>query len=382
LSNNSIRELIALRKTLHSVPELAGEEKETSRKIIFFISHFAPDEIIKNIGGEGVAFIFKGKEKGPVILFRCELDALPISEINEFEYKSRYDGKGHKCGHDGHMTVMAGLAERLSSEENLKGTIILLFQPAEESGEGAERVLNAPEFTSIKPDYVFAFHNLPGYKLNSVIVKEDAFASASKGMIVRLTGKTSHAAEPENGINPSIAVAEIIRRFSELPGKINSLKDFTLVTIIHARIGERAFGTSPGYAELMATLRAYRNDDMIILIKEAEKIVGEIARNQKLSYNISYTEEFPATVNNTECVNLIKNAAMKNNYELHEITEPFKWSEDFGHFTAKFKGALFGIGSGEDHPQLHNPDYDFPDEIIPTGINMFYTLIKDINYGK
>ncbi len=382
MKNNSISELINLRKDIHSEPELAGEEKKTSKKIIDFISVFSPDEIIKNIGGKGVAFIFRGKEKGPVILFRCELDALPISELNKFGYKSKFEGKGHKCGHDGHMTVLAGLAQKISSEKINKGTIILLFQPAEETGEGAERILNDPKFSSVKPDYVFAFHNLPGYELNSIIVKDETFASASKGMIIKLTGKTSHAAEPENGINPSIAVAEIIKKFSELPREINRFQDFTLVTIIHVKIGERAFGTSPGYAKLMATLRAYRNDDMEILIHEAEKIVEQVAVSQNLKFNISYTEEFPATVNNFECVNLIKDAAEKNNYQLNEIGEPFRWSEDFGHFTGKFNGALFGIGSGKNHPQLHNPDYDFPDEIIPTGINMFYTLIKDIISGE
>ena len=196
--------------------------------------------------------------------------------------------------------------------------------------------------------------------------------------VIKLTGKTSHAAEPENGINPSQAVAEIIKRFTALPEDLKVTKDFTLVTIIHVRIGERAFGTSPGFAELMATLRAYRNDDMEALIEEAERIARSVASDQNLKVEISYTEEFPATVNDEGCVDIIKKAAEKNGLTVIEINKPFRWSEDFGHLTGKYKGALFGIGSGEDHPQLHNPDYDFPDDIIPAGISIFHTIVNTI----
>ena len=378
MKTDPINDLIVLRRSIHAEPELAGTEKNTALKIKTFISKFSPDKIIENIGGEGIAFVFNGTETGTTILFRCELDALPIKEINGFEYQSKYDGKGHKCGHDGHMTILAGLAERISENKNFRGRIILLFQPAEETGEGAERVLKDPEFENIKPDYVFAFHNLPGYGLNSIIVRKGSFASASKGMIIKLKGKTSHAAEPENGINPSIAVAEIIKKFTSLPQELKTVKEFVLVTIIHARIGERAFGTSPGYAELMATLRAYQDDDMKLLIKEAERIVSSAAAEYGLKTEISYTEVFPATVNDDDSINIIKMAAEKNNYSLIEIENPFRWSEDFGHFISRYKGAMFGIGSGEDHPQLHNPDYDFPEEIIPAGINMFFTIMNEI----
>ncbi len=148
--------LIKLRKTIHSEPELAGSEVNTAAKIEKFISAYSPDETIKDLGGKGMAFVFKGGGDGPSILFRAELDALPINETNEFDYKSKYKDKGHKCGHDGHMTVLAGLAEKLAVSRKFEGRVILLFQPAEETGEGAERVLNDDKFSKLKPDYVFA----------------------------------------------------------------------------------------------------------------------------------------------------------------------------------------------------------------------------------
>ncbi len=258
----NIDELIKLRKELHRNPELASKEKNTSERIKNFITQFNPDEIITNIAGNGIAFIFIGKEKGKTILFRSELDALPISEQNEFEYKSAVENVSHKCGHDGHMTILCGLASLFKNKKPKKGKVVLLFQPAEETGEGAAKVMKDKKFEKIKLDYVFALHNLPGYPAGSVIIKNGTFASASKGIIIKLLGKTSHASEPENGITPTPAVASIIQKLPLITKEINKLNQFSLITIIHVRIGDVAFGTTPGYAEIMATLRSYHDEDM------------------------------------------------------------------------------------------------------------------------
>ena len=207
-------------------------------------------------------------------------------------------------------------------------------------------------------------------------MKNGVFAAASKGMIIRLKGKTSHAAEPEHGINPAGAVAKIVQSFGGITSRLKGLKDFSLLTIIHINLGERAFGTSPGYAEVMTTLRAFQNEDMELITTEAVKSAEEIADSENLQLGIEWTEEFPATYNDDGCAALIRSAAKENKLRLVEMDKPFRWSEDFGHFTNLFKGALFGIGAGEDHPDLHNPDYDFPDEIIGSGINMFLSIIK------
>ncbi len=176
----NIDELIKLRKDLHCNPELSGKEKNTSAKIKNFISQFNPDEVISNIGGNGIAFIFKGKEEGKTILFRSELDALPISEQNDFEYKSSVENVSHKCGHDGHMTILSGLASLLKNKKPDRGKVVLLFQPAEETGEGAAKVLEDKKFEQINPDYVFALHNLPGYPAGSVVIKNGNFCFCFK----------------------------------------------------------------------------------------------------------------------------------------------------------------------------------------------------------
>lgn len=370
-------ELISLRKELHKYPELAGNETQTAKRIIKFAKQFNPDKIISNIGGEGAAIIFEGKEKGETVLIRCDLDALPIQEENEFNYKSQTDGVSHKCGHDGHMAIVAGLVPILSQEKIQKGRVVLLYQPAEEIGQGAQLVLNDEKFSEIKPDYVFALHNLPKLNKNEIVIRKKGFAAASKGLIVRLKGKTAHAAYPERGITPSLAIAELIQKLTELKDE-KSLSDFSLVTIIHVNIGERAFGTTPGYAEIMATLRSYKNDDMAILSENSKQLVKEIAVKHNLEFELEWVEEFSATINDIECVDIITEAAKENNFQINEIDSPFRWSEDFGQFTSRFKGSLFGIGSGIDHQALHNPDYDFPDEIILTGTKMFHSIIKRV----
>ncbi len=374
LKNN----LIKFRKRIHKYPEIAGNEKNTAKMVVAFAKKFKPDKIIQKIGGYGIAVIFESNNKGPVILIRCELDALPITETNKFNYKSTKENVSHKCGHDGHMTIVSGLIPLLSKNNIKKGKVILLYQPSEETGEGAERILNDKKFRSIKPDFVFALHNLPGFEKNNILLRKMEFASASKGMIIKLKGKTSHAAEPEKGINPSLAVAEIIQRLSSIPKKLKKIKDFSMVTPIHTKIGKPAFGTSAGYAEIMFTLRSFKNKDMILLTNEAVKSANAISKKYKLKTEINFTEIFPATVNDDKCIELIKESAKENKLKVKSLKNPFKWSEDFGHFTRQFRGALFGLGSGINQPALHNPDYDFPDEIIEAGTKMFYSIIKKI----
>jgi len=370
-------ELINFRKRLHKFPELSGYEKITANRVIDFARRFHHAQIITKLGGQGVAIVFEGKEPGKTILIRCDLDALPIQEVNEFDYKSIYPNVSHKCGHDGHMAIVSGLVPLLVKERIRKGKVVLLFQPAEETGEGAYRILQDPKFAGIEPDYVFALHNLPGFPLNDIVVKEDVFASSSRGLIIKLKGLSSHAAEPEKGITPSLAVAELIQRLTKLP-KMKIIKEFSLVTIIHTRIGERAFGTTPGYAELMATLRSYNENDMQNIKKQVAKFIDTIALKHNLKYEIEWVEEFPATVNDPFSVSMVRSGAKENHLTINEISVPFRWSEDFGHFTQKFKGAMFGIGAGTGHPELHHPDYDFPDEIIVTGTKMFYSIIKKV----
>ena len=373
----NINELTGLRRELHQIPETAFEEKKTAARIREFLKAYQPDKIVEGIGGEGLAAIYEGKDAGPTVMLRCELDALPIEEANEMQYRSQHPGKGHKCGHDGHMTIMCGVAQSLASRRPAKGRAILLFQPAEETGEGAAKMLNDEKFAEIEPDYIYALHNLPGYTRGQVVVRKGIFASASRGMIVKLIGKPSHASHPEAGVNPAMAASQIIQCFFSIPPMHTGFHRAALITPIHMRVGQPAFGTSPGDGEVMATLRTYRDEQLQILCNQAVEMTYGIAHGQNLDVEIVYVEDFKSVQNNDQASDLVARLAEKNHLQVHHNEQPFAWSEDFGQFTSKYPGALFGLGSGEHQPQLHNNDYDFPDDIIKPGVQMFRSIVDE-----
>lgn len=371
-------ELVAFRKSLHQFPELSGREHKTSEAIKTFLAPFQPTAIIDGLAKTGMAVIFEGNQPGKTIMIRCDIDALLIDEKTDVPYKSLYKGVSHSCGHDGHTAIAAGLAPLLYKNKIEKGRMVLLFQPSEEIGYGADTIIKDPKFKDIEPDYIFTLHNLPGFEEGQIVVSENIFAAASKGMIINLIGKTAHAAYPENGVPPTFAMARIIDDFSNLENEKYLFADFILATIIYARLGEVRFGTSPGSAEVMATMRAYQDDDMEALTNLLEKIVHKHARAHQLNYKIRYAEEFPMTLNNAKAGKVVMDVAKELKCDMHVLTEPFRWSEDFGHFTNHYKGAIFGLGAGLKHAQLHNSDYDFPDQIIGRGIKMLYGIIQKV----
>lgn len=373
-------DLIEIRKHLHKNPELSGKEEETSKKIIQILKQFSPDEVIANIGGFGVAAVFKlvhDKQKCPTIMFRAELDALPITEANHFDHKSSHLGVSHKCGHDGHMTILLGLAEKIK-QQNLKANIILLFQPAEETAEGAKCIIKDPKFKALKPDYIFALHNLPGFIEGSIIIRKGILTSNSIGLKVNFLGETSHAGHPENGNNPVLAMTNLIQSLMVIPQLHTRLEEAALVTIIHAKLGEIAFGTSPEEADVMATFRSHKNKTMEIMKAKAITLVEKIAQTYSLDYKIEWVEYFPEIINDNECVDIVFRAAKKLKKRVIALPRPFTWTEDFSYFTKKYKGAFLGLGAGKDLPQLHNSDYDFPDKITEDGVNIFFQIIKEL----
>lgn len=373
-----LQELTALRHKLHATAEVSGSEKKTSALIKDFLKSTSPNSIQTRVGGYGIFATYEGKTQGPHILIRCELDALPIPDVNEVEYRSKTDGVGHKCGHDGHMSIACGVARTLSENGLLAGKVTVLFQPAEETGEGARRVLDNAKFQQLSLDYCFALHNLPGFKKHQIVVRENVFSAASTGLIVNFSGSTAHAAHPEQGKSPALAVAQTIQAFSTVPQFYSPLEEAAKVTVIHANLGEHSFGTSPGEGTVMATLRTY-DDALLEKLKEkCVQIADRTAETYELSVGYEWVEPFPSTVNNLEAVEVVQSAARELDYNTHPKESPFSWSEDFGHFTKQIDGAMFGLGVGKEHPALHAENYDFPDEVIATGVDMFIEIINEV----
>ncbi|MFY0683096.1 MAG: amidohydrolase [Balneola sp.] len=370
-----LQQLVALRKEIHRFPELSGKEHETAQRIVNFLTPFEPDQIITELGTTGVAAVYDFGEVETTIMIRCELDALPIQEINAFEYRSVYNSISHKCGHDGHMVIVAGLAEWLQNAALQNVRVVLLFQPAEETGEGAPGILADLKFEEIIPDYIYALHNLPGFPLHQIVTTGDTFTATVQSVSIALHGKESHAAEPENGINPALAIAELINQFDEIVVNDPLSSDFTLLTPIYSTMGTKDYGVSPADAELHLTIRTWSPQEMEALMETITSVVSKVAPKHQLESELLWFDYFSATKNDSFCSSIIQESAKNNDLQIQPQKHPFKFGEDFGVFTQRYPGAMFGLGSGVDTPALHNPDYDFPDEIIETGIAMFKEII-------
>jgi amidohydrolase len=365
-----------LRRELHRHPELSGSEAETAARICRFFEPLQPDDVIKGLGGHGAAFVFSGAEPGPTVLLRCELDGLPIRELNRVAHRSTVDGRSHACGHDGHMAILASVGQTLSAVRPPKGRVVLLYQPAEENGGGAEAVIRDPRFSTIRPDFVFALHNLPGFPFGTVVVRTGTFCCASRGVVVSLEGTPAHAAQPETGTSPARAMCRIMKSIDDLPARLGVGDEIAFATIVGARLGaDDAFGTAPGEARVMATLRSETDETLKRMVEQLEKSVRRIATLHGLRHDVAFCDDFVATVNSRKAVDVVRRAASGRPVEVLE--GPFRWSEDFGRLTALAEGAVFGIGAGEETPALHNPAYDFPDELIPLGAAVFEEIIRE-----
>lgn len=373
----NIGNLIELRRTLHQNPELSGKERMTASRIFQWLQSCKGAHKISNIGGNGIAAIFDSKYAGDTILFRCELDALPIMETGTPMWRSKVDNVGHLCGHDGHMAIIAGLARELSETPPKKGRIILLFQPAEETGAGARAIIDDEKFAAIKPDYAYALHNLPGLALGEVGIKSGPFNFASEGIIINLTGMTSHASHPEDAISPTLAVSEIISRLPDMPNALGLDEGTALVTIAHAKIGNAAFGITPGDATVYAAVRSITDEIQTNLMAAIEERVSNIADTHGLKITIGKAEKFVSCQNDDDATTRIENAAKALGVKVHTYDKPFRWSEDFGLFGSVSKASLLVMGAGVDHPQLHASDYDFPESIIPISIKLFEKIARD-----
>ena len=371
-----IDELTTFRKVLHADPEVSNKEYKTADKIAQYLSACDADEIIRPIGETGVMGIYNGSSPGQTLVFRAELDALPILEKSDASHVSKNTNVAHSCGHDGHMTILLGLAHLLQHKRPNKGRVILLFQPAEENGMGAKAFIADPKFTSLNPDFIYALHNLPKFQTHDIVVRSNAFTAAVKSMIIKIEGKTAHAAEPENGNNPAFVIAELLQKMNVYSNNEMDESHFAVITPVHVTVGKKAYGVAAGYGELHTTIRTWTEDEMAKLEKKLVELVHETSDRHGVQSSISWTQVFAANKNDPEALAHLKSSAAENGFTIQEPTHPFKWGEDFGLFTQKYKGALVVLGAGLDTPALHNPDYDFPDEITPTGVELFYSVIE------
>ncbi|MFS0784271.1 M20 metallopeptidase family protein [Bacillus sp. 1P06AnD] len=358
-----------LRHELHQHPELSNQEVWTKQHLIDFIKAHTKLEVVDR--GKWFYAIYRAGEGKRNIAFRADFDALPIPETIDLEHGSQFPGISHKCGHDGHSASLAGFALEID-QNGADQNIFFLFQHAEETGDGAAECVSFIEENKI--DEIFAYHNMSGMALKSVNVIDGTAHCASKGMSIHMVGSPAHASQPEDGANPSFAIAQII---NAIPDFISPEKNrgIVLCTVVQVDIGEKAFGISASKGDLRLTIRALYEEELDQLQKNLEDFASAQAELHHLQVSFSYNDAFPETVNAKESSDKIRKVCVDKGFQLVEMQEAFRGSEDYGHFLKLTKGAMCYIGNGENYPNVHTYEYDFCDDIIETAVDLFKGLV-------
>lgn len=345
-----------LRHHLHNCAEISGKEEKTKALLMRFLKNYTTLEL--HPCGEG--FYAAHREKHtikPALALRADYDALAMP-----------DGSAkHLCGHDGHAAALCGAA-MMAEGKTFGRNIFFLFQPAEETGAGAEPCCEIFQKETI--DEIYGAHNLPGIPFGQVTTRPGTFACASRGVTLIFKGKPTHAAYPENGISPATAVGKLL---CEIPALSSAEKynGMTLCTVIGVEMGEKAFGAAAEKAEIWLTLRAEHDCDLVTLNNSILQFSEALAKEYQLDFSYETQDIFPATENTPE--NAEKILSLCNGTVLDV---PMRWSEDFGHYLNHCKGAFFGIGAGENHPPLHTEHYEYPDRLLQPAMEVFYKLME------
>ncbi len=353
-----IKETEKLRRRLHDIPEASMKETETLKLLKEYISSGTGFEI--NDAGSWFYAAWRGGGDEEGTAFRADFDAVTLPDSS----------CAHLCGHDGHAAVLAVFG-KLISERKPEKNIFLVFQPGEESGEGA--ALCSSIFEKEKISRIFGIHNIPGYPAGSVILRENTFACASAGVEIRFKGRPAHAAYPEEGNNPAGAVAELINDLSDYLSR--GSRGMILSTVIGIECGSSSYGVSASDAVLRLTLRAEYAEEFDALMTYVRLRTSVLSGKYGLESATDEKDVFTSSENDPERVNEVRAAAEKCGYDVIFPESPFRWSEDFGVYLSKCSGALFGIGGGENCPPLHSAGYEYPDEIIPYALSVLAELI-------
>ena len=343
--------IVALRRKLHALAENSGFEVQTRACLMAFLREYSSLEI----HDEGPWFWAMHREEGAqeTLALRADFDAVPTA-----------NGPAHLCGHDGHAAALCGLGCMLEGQRTGKN-ICLIFQHAEETGEGGR--ICAQLLRRLGANAVYALHNLPGYPFGQLQLYRGTFACASRGLILKLQGSSAHAAYPESGRNPMPALCGLIVALPELLDPAG-YEGMVMATPVGIRCGERAFGMAASEGEVCLTLRAHRNADLERLEGRILGFCRERAAAEGLEFSFERADVFPATENHDACVAYLEETLSAGQACL---SEPMRWSEDFGWYLMECPGAYFGIGAGEMHPALHTPEYEFPDALLPEMIRAF-----------
>ncbi|SHN44864.1 hippurate hydrolase [Duganella sacchari] len=379
-------ELQQIRRDLHAHPELCYEEQRTSEVVAAKLTEWGIP-VIRGLGLTGVVGIIKSGTSERAIGLRADMDALPMQEVNTFEHASRHPGKMHACGHDGHTTMLLGAAKHLAENRNFDGTVYLVFQPAEEGGAGAKRMIEDGLFEQCPMDAIYGMHNWPGIPAGHMSVCEGPMMASSNEFYVTVKGKGAHAAQPHKGIDPVMTAVQIAQSWQTIISRQKSPLDTAVLSLTQIHAGS-ATNVIPDEAKMVGTVRTFTAPVLDMIEKRMEEVAVHTAAAFGAQVEFKFRRNYPPLVNHAKetrfAVEVMK--AVVGADKVDDDVEPTMGAEDFAYFLQAKPGCYIFIGNGEgDHRTgghglgpcvLHNGSYDFNDNLLPVGASFWVKLVE------
>ena len=363
------------RHYFHEHPELAYKEINTSKKVVELLKNFNVDNIETGIGGTGVVAVIENG-RGKTLGLRADMDALPIREENNKPYCSKNAGIMHACGHDGHTTMLLGAAKYLAESRKFKGKVVLIFQPAEEGFAGAKAMIDDGLFQKYPVDEIYGMHNMPNLQSGMLAVEEGPRLAAADNFDIEIIGKGAHGAMPSNSIDPIVCGSAIVQNLQHIVSRNSNPKETLVITVASFHSGN-ANNIIPKTAKLNGTIRYYNDEIGKMVRKRFYEVVNNTCQTFGAKPKISFKKGYPATVNHKKQSLFAFNVAKKvNGKNSTNKQAPMMGSEDFSYFLKQVPGAFAWIGNGKS-ASLHNPKYDFDDNILCTGASFLATLAEE-----
>ena len=380
--------IAAIRRDIHAHPELCFEENRTADVIALQLESWGIP-IHRGLGKTGVVGIVKGRDggaNGRAIGLRADMDALPMQEFNTFAHASKHTGKMHACGHDGHTAMLLAAAQHLAKNRNFDGTVYLIFQPAEEGGGGAREMIKEGLFEQFPMEAVFGMHNWPGAELGRFAVSAGPVMASSNEFKITIRGKGGHAAMPHNSVDPVTIACQMVQAFQAIVSRNKKPVDAGVISVTMIHAGE-ATNVIPDSCELQGTVRTFTVEVLDLIEKRMKQIAEHICAAHDTQCEFEFVRNYPPTINHAKEAEFARKVMAGIVGESNvDVQEPTMGAEDFSFmlqakpgaycFIANGDGAHREMGHGGGPCMLHNPSYDFNDDLIPLGATFWVQLAE------
>ncbi|MGI9309901.1 MAG: M20 aminoacylase family protein [bacterium] len=379
LAHITAAQMTRWRRHLHRHPEIGFEVHDTARYVADALESFGI-EVFAGVGETGVVGVLRGGDSEQAIGLRADMDALPIQERNRFAHRSRRDGAMHACGHDGHTAMLLGAARELSAAGGFNGVVHFIFQPNEEHGLGAQAMIDDGLFERFPMRAVFGMHNLPGMAAGHIAMRSGAIMASEDNFIIAIKGRGGHAAQPHHHIDPLVIAAEIILALQTIVARNLDPNERAVVSVTEIET-DGAVNVVPSEVVLKGDCRCFSEDARNRIEQRMQQLARGICAAHGAALEFSYRRLFHAAVNDADATRAAGAAAVKTlgAQRVELDCEALTISEDFASMLRVKAGCYVFIGNGEDSVggcMLHNPHYDFNDEIMVAGANYWTTLTR------